>query len=32
MVQVVAKAANGATMTSWQYLMIPALGCPIPLR
>jgi hypothetical protein len=32
MVQVVARAANGATMTSWQYLMIPALGCPFPLR
>ena len=32
MVQVVARAANGATATSWQYLMIPALGCPIPLR
>ncbi|WP_321283832.1 hypothetical protein [uncultured Vibrio sp.] len=32
MVQVVAKAANGATAASWQYLMIPALGCPIPLR
>ncbi len=28
MVQLVARAANGATMTSWQYLMIPACGLP----